>query len=72
MAAGKETKEGGAERAQEIENAKQQQLKDKKWRDDLASDSESGVKADRGEFGGQSIEQMQKETAKAAEQEKKK
>ncbi|CZT25213.1 uncharacterized protein RCC_10942 [Ramularia collo-cygni] len=71
MAAGKETKEGNAERAEEIEKSKQQQLKDGKWTDKLASDSESSVKADRGEFGkGQSIEEMQKETAKAAKEEK--
>jgi hypothetical protein len=65
-------------RPEEAEKLKQQQLKEQKegqgkWHEGLASDSESAVKADRGDQkdAHKSIEELQKETAKAAQQEKK-
>jgi hypothetical protein len=65
-------------RPEEAEKLKQQQLKEQQqgkgqWHEGLASDSESAVKADRGDqdHSQKSIEDLQKETAKAAQQEKK-
>ena len=65
-------------RPEEAEKLKQQQLKEQQqgkgqWHEGLASDSESAVKADRGDHkdANKSIEDLQKETAKAAQQEKK-
>ncbi|KAF2460949.1 hypothetical protein BDY21DRAFT_333870 [Lineolata rhizophorae] len=77
--AGKESSLGRYdERAQEIESEKEDLLKKQKegkgqWKDELASDSESMVKADRGETGVSSqetIQQLQKETEKLAQQKK--
>jgi hypothetical protein len=65
-------------RPEEAEKLKQQQLKEQQqgkgqWHEGLASDSESAVKADRGDqdHSQKSIEELQKETAKAAQQERK-
>ncbi|KAF2483062.1 hypothetical protein BDY17DRAFT_323826 [Neohortaea acidophila] len=61
-----------------FEAEKQAQLKDQKdgrgeWKDSLSSDSESAVKADRGEMkdGKASISELQKETVKKADKERK-
>ncbi|CAK4030367.1 Hypothetical predicted protein [Lecanosticta acicola] len=78
MMASKETAEPSEARKQEIESEKQQQLKEQKegkaeWKQALASESESVVKADRGELKADkgTIAELQKESAKAAETEKK-
>ncbi|EME40662.1 hypothetical protein DOTSEDRAFT_74267 [Dothistroma septosporum NZE10] len=78
LAAGKETKPGDEARKEEIEREKQQQLKEQKegrneWKDALASESESILKADRGEVKAskETISELQKESAKAVEREKK-
>ncbi|KAM0713161.1 hypothetical protein Q7P35_000613 [Cladosporium inversicolor] len=62
---------------EEAEQLKQQQLKEQKegkgkWHEGLASDSESAVKADRGDqdHSKKSIKELQDETAKAAQQKK--
>ncbi|KAF7186463.1 hypothetical protein HII31_12165 [Pseudocercospora fuligena] len=77
LRAGKESKPADEGRAEEIERVKQQQLKEQKegkntWKEDIASDSESVVKADRGEINNakDTIAQLQKESAKAAQREK--
>ncbi|KAM0691974.1 hypothetical protein Q7P36_008175 [Cladosporium allicinum] len=77
-AVGKESALHNEARPEEAEKLKQQQLKEQKqgkgqWHEGLASDSESAVKADRGDqdHSQKSIEDLQKETAKAAQQEKK-
>merc|ERR1712098_887750 len=72
--AGKEDKLHSEGRAEEIEKHKQDQLNKKKqgkqhWEDELASNSESAVKADRGETGADpadTIEKLQEESVKAA------
>ncbi|KAM0716164.1 hypothetical protein Q7P37_008678 [Cladosporium fusiforme] len=76
--AGKESALHNEARPEEAENLKQQQLKEQKegkgqWKEGLASDSESAVKADRGDQSSsrKSIKEMQEDTAKAAQQEKK-
>ncbi|KAF1821763.1 uncharacterized protein K489DRAFT_381755 [Dissoconium aciculare CBS 342.82] len=78
LSVGKESEVHNENRAEEAEAAKQQQLKAQKegkgeWKDTLASDSESIVKADRGEVKADksTIEALQKESAKAAQQERK-
>jgi len=60
-------------RAEEAEAHKQDQLQKQKegkghWKDELASDSESIIKADRNETGNakENIDQLQKESAKLA------
>ncbi|WPH04702.1 Hypothetical protein R9X50_00759500 [Acrodontium crateriforme] len=63
-AAGKESTLHNEGRAEEIEKHKQEQLRQQKegkaqWKDELASDSESAVKADQNS---DSIAQMQKDT----------
>ncbi|KAK4494205.1 hypothetical protein PRZ48_014503 [Zasmidium cellare] len=64
-------------RKEEIERAKQEQLRDQKqgrneWKQELGSESESVVKADRGELNAskETISELQKESAKAAQREK--
>ncbi|KAF2152400.1 hypothetical protein K461DRAFT_268355 [Myriangium duriaei CBS 260.36] len=72
--AGKESALHHEGRAEEAEQAKQEQLRKQKegkgeWHDTLASDSESIVKADRGETGqstSDTISQLQKEGEKLA------
>ncbi|PNS18905.1 hypothetical protein CAC42_5444 [Sphaceloma murrayae] len=78
MLAGKESALHNENRAEEAEAAKQKQIRKQKegkgeWHDELASDSESIIKADRGEMGNtaETIEKLQKEGAKLAEKEKK-
>ncbi|KXT00482.1 hypothetical protein AC578_4067 [Pseudocercospora eumusae] len=75
--AAKETKPADEGRAEEIERVKLQQLREQKegknsWKEDIASDSESVVKADRGEIHNarDTISQLQEESAKAAQREK--
>ncbi|KAK5008609.1 hypothetical protein LTR60_005403, partial [Cryomyces antarcticus] len=57
----------------EAEQTKQEQLRKQQqgkgeWHEDLASAGESSVKADRGDVGGgQSVEELQKQTAQQAE-----
>ncbi|RMY17520.1 hypothetical protein D0867_05976 [Hortaea werneckii] len=65
-------------RAEEAEREKQEQLKEQRegkghWKDELASDSESIVKADRNDMKNTqaTISELQKEAAKQAEKEKK-
>ncbi|KAK1808016.1 hypothetical protein LTR12_017622 [Friedmanniomyces endolithicus] len=65
-------------RGEEAEAHKQDQLRKQKegkghWKDELASDSESIVKADRNEMGSakENIEELQKETTRLANEEKK-
>ncbi|OJD37733.1 mitochondrial carrier protein pet8 protein [Diplodia corticola] len=74
---GKETKLHEEGRPQEVEEHKQDSLKKSKegkghWKDELASDSESIVKADRGEVEAseETISNLQKETEKLAQQKK--
>jgi len=62
-------------RAEEIEHHKQDALKKQKdgkghWKDELASSSESIIKADRGdvEASDDTIKKLQEESAKAAKQ----
>lgn len=65
-------------RAEEVEKHKQEQLRAQKegkgqWKDELASDSESIIKADRDSVDAKkSINELQHETAKRAEHENKK
>ncbi|KAF2089138.1 hypothetical protein K490DRAFT_64343 [Saccharata proteae CBS 121410] len=73
--AGKETALHNEGRAEEAEKAKQDQLKEQKegrgqWKEELSSDSESIVKADRGDINASkgTIEQLQRETEKAAKE----
>jgi len=73
--AGKEDSLHTEGRAEEIEAHKQDQLNKKKegkqhWEDKLASNSESIIKADRGEVeaSGETIKKLQEESAKAAQQ----
>merc|ERR1712000_738885 len=64
--AGKEDKLHSEGRAEEIEKKKQGK---QHWEDELASNSESAVKADRGETGADpadTIEKLQEESVKAA------
>ncbi|KAK5134083.1 hypothetical protein LTR08_006973 [Meristemomyces frigidus] len=75
-AAGKESALNQEGRAEEVEHHKQDQLQKQKegkghWKDELASDSESAIKADRGdiEASDDTIKKMQEETAKQAEKE---
>ncbi|KAB2577494.1 putative mitochondrial carrier protein pet8 protein [Lasiodiplodia theobromae] len=75
--AGKETKLHDEGRHQEVEEHKQDLLKKSKegkghWKDELASDSESIIKADRGEIEAsqETIEKLQKETEKLAQKKK--
>ncbi|KAF2686565.1 hypothetical protein K458DRAFT_415913 [Lentithecium fluviatile CBS 122367] len=70
--AGKETKLHTEGRANEVEEMKQDQLRKQKegkghWEESLASDSESIIKADRGEDGkttAETIQKLQEETKK--------
>ncbi|TKA33722.1 hypothetical protein B0A50_00558 [Salinomyces thailandicus] len=78
FAAGKESALNREDRADEAESHKQDQLQKQKagkghWKDELASDSESMVKADRNELNNtkESISELQKESAKLAEKEQK-
>ncbi|KAL1587574.1 hypothetical protein WHR41_03799 [Cladosporium halotolerans] len=78
-AAGKESTLHNEGRPDEAEALKQQQLREQKqgqgkWHEGLASDSESAVKADRGDQkdANKSIGEMQRDTAQAAQEEKKK
>ncbi|KAI9713083.1 MAG: hypothetical protein M1820_001068 [Bogoriella megaspora] len=71
--AGKESALHHEGRAEEAEAHKQDQLRKQKegkghWKDELASDSESIIKADRGEINAEkdTIEKLQKETEKLA------
>ncbi|KIW06637.1 uncharacterized protein PV09_02349 [Verruconis gallopava] len=75
LAAVKEDKLHTEGRGEEIETHKQDQLKKKKegkqhWQDELASNSESIIKAERGEIDASSetIQKLQEESAKAAKQ----
>ncbi|KAF4554751.1 Hypothetical protein D9617_3g018190 [Elsinoe fawcettii] len=75
--AGKESALHNENRADEAERAKQEQLKKAKagkgeWHDELASDSESIIKADRNETGNtaETIAQLQKEGEKLADKKK--
>jgi len=77
LGASKETVEASEARKQEIEREKHAQLKNQKegkneWKDALASESESVVKADRGEVKADksTIQELQNESAKAAKQQK--
>ncbi|TKA67010.1 hypothetical protein B0A55_08195 [Friedmanniomyces simplex] len=77
LGAGKESALHNENRAEEAEAHKQDQLQKQRegkghWKDELASDSESIVKADRNEMGSakDNIEELQKETARLAKQEK--
>lgn len=72
-AAGKESHLHDEGRADEVQKAKDDQLSKQKegkghWEEGLASDSESIVKADRGEVDAskKTIEKLQEETAKIA------
>ncbi|KAK5115601.1 hypothetical protein LTR85_009772 [Meristemomyces frigidus] len=74
LAAGKESALHDEDRPEKVEYHKQDQLQKQKegkghWKDELASDSESIIKADRGDIDASkgTIEQLQKETAKLAE-----
>ncbi|KAI7218791.1 hypothetical protein KC333_g3381 [Hortaea werneckii] len=76
--AGKESALHQEGRAEEAEREKQEQLKEQRegkghWKDELASDSESIVKADRNDMKNTqaTISELQKEAAKQAEKEKK-
>ncbi|KAF2656524.1 hypothetical protein K491DRAFT_715287 [Lophiostoma macrostomum CBS 122681] len=76
-AAGKESALGDEGRSEEIENHKQDLLQKQKdgkghWKEQLASDSESIVKADRGEVdaSAETIKKLQDETAKLAHEKK--
>ncbi|KAI7160847.1 hypothetical protein KC343_g13922 [Hortaea werneckii] len=78
LAAGKESALHQEGRAEEAEREKQEQLKEQRegkghWKDELASDSESIVKADRNDMKNTkaTISELQKEAAKQAEKEKK-
>ncbi|KAF2869963.1 hypothetical protein BDV95DRAFT_497194 [Massariosphaeria phaeospora] len=75
--AGKETKLHTEGRADEVEAEKAKSLKEQKegkgnWKEELASDSESIVKADRAEHGSteETIKKLQEEGKKMAEQQK--
>ncbi|TKA49977.1 hypothetical protein B0A49_12860 [Cryomyces minteri] len=77
LAAGKESALNHEGRAEEAEHHKQDQLKKQKegkghWKDELASDSESIIKADRGEIDASedTIKKLQDETAKMMQQKK--
>ncbi|KAH6860648.1 hypothetical protein J4E91_006536 [Alternaria rosae] len=73
--AGKESALHSENRAEEIEKKKQEQLNKKKdgkqhWEEQLASDSESAVKADRSETGKdtkEQIKELQEETKKVGQ-----
>ncbi|OCL08966.1 hypothetical protein AOQ84DRAFT_317609 [Glonium stellatum] len=76
---GKESKLGHEDRAKEVEEHKEDLLKKQKegkghWKEPLASDSESIIKADRGEIDAtdETIKKLQKETEKIAGQYEKK
>ncbi|KAF2772699.1 hypothetical protein EJ03DRAFT_324248 [Teratosphaeria nubilosa] len=78
LLAGKEDALHNENRPDEAERAKQDQLREQKqgkgqWKDELASNSESIIKADRGDIGSskESIQELQKESAKVAEREHK-
>ncbi|KAK3046932.1 hypothetical protein LTR09_011616 [Extremus antarcticus] len=77
LAVGKESAVHEEGRAEKVEAEKQEQLRKQKegkatWSDELASDSESIIKADRDDIDTkQSIDELQKASAKKAEQEKK-
>ncbi|KAK5165466.1 uncharacterized protein LTR77_008995 [Saxophila tyrrhenica] len=77
LAVGKESAVHEEGRAEKVEAHKQDQLEKQKqgkghWKDELASDSESIIKADRDDIDTkQTISELQKESAKAAEREKK-
>ncbi|KAK1065010.1 hypothetical protein LTR74_008286 [Friedmanniomyces endolithicus] len=78
LAVGKESELHNENRGEEAEAHKQDQLRKQKegkghWKDELASDSESIVKADRNEMGSakENIEELQKETTRLANEEKK-
>ncbi|KAI7125441.1 hypothetical protein D0869_15507 [Hortaea werneckii] len=78
LAASKESALHQEGRAEEAEREKQEQLKEQRegkghWKDELASDSESIVKADRNDMKNTqaTISELQKEAAKQAEKEKK-
>ncbi|KAH0151958.1 hypothetical protein KCU67_g10032, partial [Aureobasidium melanogenum] len=66
--------EGRAEEADRIKNEQIEKQKQGKghWHEEIASDSESIVKADRGDIkaDADTIEQLQKETEKLASQKK--
>ncbi|KAK5740792.1 hypothetical protein LTR17_004382 [Elasticomyces elasticus] len=73
LAAGKESTLNQEGRSEEVEAHKQDQLQKQKegkghWKDELASDSESIVKADRNETGStkDNIAELQKESTKLA------
>ncbi|OCK90673.1 uncharacterized protein K441DRAFT_665977 [Cenococcum geophilum 1.58] len=75
----KESELGNEERAKEVEEHKQDLLRKQKegkghWKEPLASDSESIIKADRDEIDAteETIKQLQKETERTAEHEYKK
>jgi len=75
LAAGKESALHNEDRANEAEHFKNEQLRKQKegkgeWHEEIASDSESIIKADRGDIhaSDKTIEQLQKETEKLAEQ----
>ncbi|KAK4574497.1 hypothetical protein LTR86_001338 [Recurvomyces mirabilis] len=78
LAVGKESALHNEGRPEEVEAHKQDQLQKQKegkghWKDELASDSESIVKADRGETGTSAkdnIKELQKETEKLANEKK--
>ncbi|KAI4914341.1 uncharacterized protein J4E92_009540 [Alternaria infectoria] len=73
--AGKESALHSENRAEEVEKKKQEQLNKKKdgkqhWEEQLASDSESAIKADRSETGKdtkQQIKELQEETKKVGQ-----
>ncbi|KAH9830239.1 hypothetical protein Tdes44962_MAKER09059 [Teratosphaeria destructans] len=78
LMAGKEDALHNENRPDEAERAKQEQLRAQRegrgqWKDELASNSESIIKADRGDLGRskESIRELQEESAKVAEREHK-
>ncbi|GAB7362313.1 hypothetical protein MBLNU230_g2330t1 [Neophaeotheca triangularis] len=77
LGVGKESQIHDETRPQRAEQEKQAQLKEQaqgkgQWHEELASDSESGVKADRGELedSGKGPEKLQQETAQKAQRER--
>ncbi|KAI8936444.1 hypothetical protein NX059_006851 [Plenodomus lindquistii] len=69
--AGKESALHSENRAEEVEKKKQEQLQKQKdgkghWEEELASDGEAAVKADRAETGKEDIKDMQKAAEKVA------
>ncbi|PSK59342.1 hypothetical protein B9Z65_3666 [Elsinoe australis] len=75
---GKESALHNEDRAEEAERVKHEQIRKQKegkgeWHDELASDSESIIKADRGEAGkstSETIKELQKEGEKMANKKK--